>query len=484
MKRIAIVLILALFGIALSCGREAVAAGAGWGIVNPDGDYKAQLENQKVVLDLLRNGVAVYWFVKGQGAPAKLKRGDYVVLGSGASAKYVTALVNAVPAARRLQLASVAGWKGYKLSFPRVMLDGSRYAKTEFYAWYYSCLRPSGFRIGHWGGSDAGQLANCDVLVVAGGAGGPDAKSSQVMRDFQKRGGAFVGSCNAGLIFKQPPNGKPKDRRIRLGAGLIDAQCPVVLDGGSLAVTKKLAADHPVMWHMPAEFGVRHANGPVLESVGPTCTVLATLKEAQWKSTKKAAAEGKGIWLAGERPGEGRVVVFGSHPEFRQGKKFLDGHRGVYDAILWCTAGKERAVEPGSAKSDRPSGWFDLGGKAPDAAKQIAAAKGAVSAAVKINQDAPKYYWRGTHKSLAAKDLASLLKSLDAMQMTGGGDRAGWFAKRRDRLIAELVTALKKWPTPFKWGSGEMTRNMPTELAVKFEEWARDYRHFLKANGR
>ncbi|MHC4915770.1 MAG: hypothetical protein ACYTGB_09785 [Planctomycetota bacterium] len=485
MRRIAIALSVILFGLALPFGRgTARAAGAGWAILNPDGNYDAQLENQKAVLDLLRNGASVYWFVKGGGAPAKLKRGDYVVLASQADTKYAAAVMSGIPADRQLKLGSVAGWKGYKLSFPRVMLDGNKYAKTEFYEWYFRCLRPSGLRIGHWGGSDAKQLEVCDVLVVAGGSGGPDAKASQVMRDFQKRGGAFVGSCNAGLIFKQPPSEKPKDKRIRLGTGLLEAQCPVVLDGGSNAVTKKVAADHPVMWHMPAEFVVRHANGPVLESTGSTCTVLATLKEAQWKSNKKAQAEGKGIWLAGQRPGQGRVVVFGSHPEFRQGKRFVDGHRGVYDAIFWCTAGDEGAVQPANGKSDQPAGWLDLGGKAPDAAKGIAAAKEAVSAAVKINQDAPKYYWRGTHKNLAGKDLASLLKSLDVMQMAGGGDKAGWFAKRREELIAELVAGLKKWPTPFKWGSGEMTRNMPTEIAVKFEEWVRDYERFLKANGR
>jgi len=224
----------------------------------------------------------------------------------------------------------------------------------------------------------------------------------------------------------------------------------------------------------------------VMEVAGPSCVALAVLKEAKWKSNKKAVAEGKPIWLAGQRPGQGRVVIFGNHPEFGT-KKYPDGHRGVYDAIFWCTAGDERAVELGGDKSDRPAGWFDLAaGQPQDAAKQIAAAQEQVSLAIKANEAAPKPKsdWRGTYKKLAHAELSSLLASLEKMKMTGGGDKAGWFAGRREQLIAELLSSLKQWPSPLTWEPGDVMRNMPTESAAKFEEWARDYGYFLTANGR
>ncbi len=482
-------LILLALVLCCSCWVDVVQAGSGgaqkaWAIVNPDGDYNAQLANQKIVLDLLRHNVSVYWFSKGAKTPAKLKRGDYVVFNSALNARYIEALLAQVPVERRLPLAEITGWQGYKLSFPRVMLDGNKYSSIEFYDWYHGCLSAGGFRFGTFGGSDARPLENCDVVVVAGGGGGPDKAFSQVLRDFQKRGGGFVGSCNACLIAKQPPAGKPKDRRISLGINLIEAQTPLVLDGGSESVNTKVAAEHPVMWHIPAEFSIRHANGPVMDVTGPSCVALAVLKEAKWKSPKKDAAKGKAIWLAGQRPGEGRIVIFGNHPEV-QYKRNLYGYRGVFDAILWSAAGKESVIKPGQekAKASRPAGWFELAaGKTPVADKQLTDAQVKLSQAIKTSEASTKVHWRGTYKKLAKSGLDRIQNGLDAMTLKGGTDKADWFAKRRNQLLTELLTALKQWPTPLKWGYGEKMNYMPTELGIKFEEFARDYSNLLKSN--
>ena len=52
---------------------------SGWVILNPKDDHKAQLENQKLVLDILDQGLTVYWFVSSSPSIRGVHTGDYVI---------------------------------------------------------------------------------------------------------------------------------------------------------------------------------------------------------------------------------------------------------------------------------------------------------------------------------------------------------------------------------------------------------------------
>jgi hypothetical protein len=87
------------------------------------------------------------------------------------------------------------------------------------------------------------------------------------------------------------------------------------------------AVDHPVMRGLPEEFEITHYNGPLFVGASPLATVLGagagfTPSEAfldpryEGPLLLEGAAEAGAAAVTCGGVGRGRVVLFGSHPEF------------------------------------------------------------------------------------------------------------------------------------------------------------------------
>ena len=294
---------------------HAAESWSGWVLLNPPEDYQAQLENQKVVLDLMRNGVTVYWYAEGKGSPKPVKRGDYVILDSANHTPYIRTLLKELPGDRQFAVKGLTGWKGYKLRFPRLLLEGNPWAMSWHYVPYYDCLRRGGFSaatLGHH--SDAKAFEGVDALIVGGGMGEGPPEHNQILRDYIKNGGGYVGSCNgAAMAMERAKKSENEWDKwfVKQGTGIIEAQGTfTILNFGRFTITKEELPDHPVMWHMPPVFPIEHHNGPVMAPTGANCVTLATVQKLSLDQTMEAGPDhalkdkvvGASIWVAGQRP--------------------------------------------------------------------------------------------------------------------------------------------------------------------------------------
>jgi glutamine amidotransferase-like uncharacterized protein len=112
-----------------------------------------------------------------------------------------------------------------------------------------------------------------------------------------------------------------------------------------------VAADHPVMAGMPASFEIAHYNGPLFEGAQPLARVAGrTDRFTAWEEMlderperaliDEAADAGVANIVAGPC-GSGRVVLFGSHPEFGFSIAMEDEQlpgRMLLNAIEWQLA--------------------------------------------------------------------------------------------------------------------------------------------------
>jgi len=247
----------------------------------------------------------------------------------------------------------------------------------------------------------AGELATVDVLVVPGG--GLRAMHGQLeplgddgcraIAEFVRRGGMYVGCCagaydcivNSGAFVA----GCPAQRHLQLiNAGpwraveaveFLDLQSP----GVGVVTVRNVRPDHPVMFGMPPEFAITHYNGPVLdpltERVIDGASAATGLAEFAGWTPRFTPAEAFAGPLAGDEPtylaravaagrfaiaagelGTGRVVAFGSHPEFGLDlplAEWSDPARLLANAILWqAMSGRAAAVAWGYGAAPGPVG--------------------------------------------------------------------------------------------------------------------------------
>ena len=458
MKKIAVALSLSLFAVGLSCGRGAgavAAEGGAWAIVNPKGDYVAQIQNQKIILDLLRNGVTVYWYAGGQGGAKSLNPGDYVVLGSGEYTSYIKALLKELPGDRQVDATGALGGKGYKLRWPRIAAPPACASALQRSGFAFSLLHTK---------EKINQLDGTGVFCFSWTRHSDPRPSGQAIRDHIKRGGAYVGLTEADLV---------------------EAEVSFDLDGQGSLIVKNEAPDHPVMWHLPEEFSQYHRGGSVLEAAGASAVSLASVKTAELKRSKKAAeAPGKTLWAAGQRPGEGRAVVFASWPSvamLKNGKRektnYMVGpvatNRLLSNAIFWSTAGDPEAIKAPAGKPERPAGWFEpTDAKVVDRSALFSQALKQTVEAIKTVRALPP---KDSYKEVALPYFLTAFGAMSEMGMAKGGDKAGWFDKRREELLAQLKELS---------ATAAAAKEVPSELAAQCEAWARDYQLFLEANGR
>lgn len=203
----------------------------------------------------------------------------------------------------------------------------------------------------------AGQLENVDVLVMPGG--GARSVIGQVeplgsdgclaISAFVRAGGMYIGSCagSYGCIvnFDEFYQACPSQRNMQLlrarpsrgpnPKGGFGFHSP----GVGVITLKNQSPDHPVMYGMPTEFPVVHYNGPVLEpfpdnQIEGASEITGLASVSGWAEQftpsegfhgeerpsekiflQESIEAGRYSVVAGEF-GLGRVVAFGSHPEF------------------------------------------------------------------------------------------------------------------------------------------------------------------------
>lgn len=243
----------------------------------------------------------------------------------------------------------------------------------------------------------AGKLAEVDVFVMPGG--GFRAMHGQIeplgdegcraIAEFVRAGGMYIGCCagsydcivnSDAFLGSCPAQGQlqlinAQPWRSDGAVEFLDLQSP----GVGVVTARNERPDHPVMFGMPDEFSIVHYNGPVLdptpERVVPNSSAAIGLARfGGWTERftpaegfagppasdaptylARAVAAGRFSIMAGEF-GLGRVVAFGSHPEFGFDLpmvRYGQPARMLANAVLWQAMSVGRSSVPPQPPSGR-----------------------------------------------------------------------------------------------------------------------------------
>ncbi|MDB5045491.1 MAG: beta-lactamase [Deinococcus sp.] len=216
--------------------------------------------------------------------------------------------------------------------------------------------------IAQWGGVPepldaaricAGELDHYDVLVMPGGGlqamGGlvqplGETGAAHIQR-WVEAGGLYVGSCAGAFLGARLSDHFLATQPEARGLRLLDLEMANAADGGlgglnspGVGVVQAELTDpaHPLARGLPTQFPIVHYNGPCFRPAagsglsGAVTWKAATAQFTPWEASLPGAADERsaapqvGASLAAEAGqlavsgpcGQGRVVLFGSHPEF------------------------------------------------------------------------------------------------------------------------------------------------------------------------
>ena len=308
---------------------------------------------------LLNSGVSIMWAtgpfqaVTPSRAEQPFERGTFLI----------TDKPSTIPAQEKfdvelVEIESVTGFAGLPLKTPRIAMyggGGAPFNHARIFAelgFFVEFISPQEIR--------QGRLSEFDVFGMPGG-GGIAMKGQldplgdegcQLITDFVQQGGMYLGSCagafDAALVSESFLAACPMQRKMQLVNSAVwnrnDTEW-VGLNSPGVGVleSRNLHPDHPVMFGMPERFRITHYNGPFFESQPGTLSAasdsmglsavvgftedytpseyflsFSEYDEATAQETSmigKAAREGRYNIVSGYN-GLGRVVLFGSHPEF------------------------------------------------------------------------------------------------------------------------------------------------------------------------
>jgi glutamine amidotransferase-like uncharacterized protein len=281
-----------------------------------------------------------------------------------------------------------------------------------------------------------GVLEAFDVFVLPGGSNramlgqleplGSD--GARAIVSFVEGGGMYVSSCagsycaaNVGPAFRAAC--PVKDDLDLLDAAVFndDPAYPFGLRSPGVGVlrVRNVAPGHPVMRGLPDVFSIVHYNGPLF--VGAQALAVVDGAEADFTAGERfldpdapddlldrAVAAGAASVVVGER-GAGRVVLFGSHPEFGINPAMDDQHPAsqmLLNAVGWQieTTGGCRDVLP-VLRMD------DVGGDRGELAADVAHAAEAVRSAAAAIADLGPSPWleRSRAMSVFGREPADVL---------------------------------------------------------------------------
>ena len=335
------------------------------GLPAQDAKYEQRFRNLRAALLLLRNDYRVLWISKKSEIQIGDKRlavgpGDFLVHGRrkdllARTESYLARLLRRKP----IPVESDSAIVGYPLSSPRILVDAQPWSGN--YNWYFDTLTLGGFSFTHMFDHRrrAPDVRYFNVLIAPGGGGNIPPKYNELLKSFVTNGGNYVGSCWGAAQAIYPS-------RVGYGTGngasIADAYNHEVvrsfgaLGGVGVVKLRNQMPSHPVMWGLPRELTNIYWNGPVMR-VGPNARVLATLSaidktsfqfHARGKTKRQQDVDeehGKALYVVSHRPGEGKVILFGNHPEASTSinpfPAFEMGHHATFNAILFAVAGRE-----------------------------------------------------------------------------------------------------------------------------------------------
>jgi len=291
----------------------------------------------------------------------------------------------------------------------------------------------------------AGALDGFDAFVMPGGgyramfgqieplgAGG-----ARALREYVQRGGMYIGCCAGSYDAARVADSFLALCPAQGEMCLLDAT--VWNEGGEewglrspgigVLRAQTVAPEHPVMAGMPASFEIAHYNGPLFEGATALARVAGrTERFTAWEETLGATparaliddAAGVANIVAGPC-GEGRVVLFGSHPEFGFSIAMEDEQlpgRMLLNAIDWQLA------ESGAPERPRPPIFTDAapGGGDPARVVELAEALGERTAAIRARGEDAR--WLAPRFAMSVFGLPSnevWRSSLDAIDRLATG---------------------------------------------------------------
>lgn len=318
----------------------------------------------------------------------------------------------------------------------------------------------------------AGRLARLDALIVPGGGAiamagllaplGEDGATA--IADWVRGGGTYVASC-AGSVLPLALRGAAAES-LPLARCLRMVDVPMANEGdatlGGLAspgvgrIRVRLDPTHPFAAGLPAEIDVVHYNGPLFDlskapaGVRPFAWPVAATEAftpaerflpggpAGATTFERCVAAGAATGLEAD-VGDGRIVLFGSHPEFGLGPLLLgwSDAAALLVAALASVPGRAGGGASWSARPEQPERAAGaLAADAADALERAAARFEALAAdapeAWLTPEHAARFHGRDARTAwpedaaaaarvarATASDLAALAPSLD-------GDDAAW----------------------------------------------------------
>ena len=476
----------------------------------------------RLVNYLLREGAELRWATEpfkaltSEGQTLALARGDYLI----ADLKHVSqAMLNAAQARYGIQaqaVDSLRGFVGLLLQPLRIALYGGGgapfnhariFAELGFHSEFIS---PQEVR--------AGMLDEYDLFGVPGGGGlamigqltplGED--GCRRIKDWVQRGGMYIGSCagsfDAAIVAESFLEVCPQQRQMQLVNALIwnrgDTEW-IGLESPGVGVIKSrnLQPDHPVMFGLPERFDITHYNGPLFDTdtavlpdasaakglaavagarddFTPSERFLSFSQPRQLDATLlgRAAKEGRFNIVSGYN-GLGRVLLFGSHPEFGYNLAMDNWGapaRMLANAAYWQSA-QLGAGRPTMVKRERGIAQSHPLGSG---LSRIAEACGAINNAVEALHDlatdnatwldeshamsvfgmSGREVWqRGLgdfadltgRMHVALERANNLLKRADALLNNDGAD-----ADQRKQVLSDMLSALEEavhHQTPAEW---------------------------------
>jgi putative intracellular protease/amidase len=189
----------------------------------------------------------------------------------------------------------------------------------------------------------AGALEAFDVVVVPGGGHRAmlgqleplGSEGARAIARFVEAGGMYVSSCAGSYCAANVGPAFRAECPVKDDLDLLDARVwnddpryafGLRSPGVGVLRLRNVAPEHPVMRGLPERFPIVHYNGPLF--VGATALAVVDGRGEAFTEgerfldpgapddlIERAAAEGVASVVVGER-GAGRVVLFGSHPEF------------------------------------------------------------------------------------------------------------------------------------------------------------------------
>lgn len=343
-----------------------------------DGNYAGHRENLQTVWRLLRNGFAVHWVsqacdVATSTGRTRLEPGDYLVPLNQPHPAYLKFLVQQT-APQGVRVSKPFTCRAYPLHYPRILLDAHTWAGN--YNWYYETLAAAGLDFDqlYEHNADSFDPQQHNLFVVPGGGGKIPADYNPLLKQYVQQGGNYLGSCWGCAQALYPSKVTYGTGN---GAGIADAHNSETsrsygaLGGIGPVTLKNEVPEHPLMWHLPARFTNIYWNGPVMRT-GKNATSLATLVDVDRQAfqfhvrdpaqQQRDAEEefGKSLYAFSQRQGEGKVIVFGCHPEATNWMSPFSapaaGPRAIWNALLFATCDAECKVKlPRAADVAPPS---------------------------------------------------------------------------------------------------------------------------------